>query len=78
VPLHEGDQGLAQELSLQSDAQIWAKGSRKSEFAFLAHRFAADLGSPCERNRRRSPSYVEDYAIAACPVSHVARANGVT
>jgi len=43
------------------------KGSRKNRFAFLAHRFAADLVSPKERNRRRSSSYVEDYAIEARP-----------
>ncbi len=31
----------------------------------MAHRYAADLVSPRERNRRRSLSYVEDYAIEA-------------
>ena len=41
----------------------YAKGSRKNRFAVLAHRFAADLVSPRERNRRRSPSYIEDFAI---------------
>ncbi len=41
------------------------KDSRKNKFAFLAHRFAADSVSPRERNRRRSLSYVEDYAIEA-------------
>ena len=39
------------------------KGSRKNRFAFLAHRFAADLVSPRERNWSRSSSYVEDFAI---------------
>ncbi len=39
------------------------KGSRKNNFAFLAHRFAADFDSPGGRNRSRSSSYVEDFAI---------------
>ena len=40
-----------------------AKGSRKNKFRDLAPRFGSDLAATIERNRRRSPSYVEDCAI---------------
>ncbi len=55
---------------------LGAKGSRKNKLRGVTRtardshswpcRFAAELVSPRKRNRRRSPSYVEDYAIAAC------------
>ncbi len=41
------------------------KGSRGNRFAVIAHRFAIDFVPPRERNRRRSQSYVEDYATQA-------------